>query len=215
MTSLPPDIDTLEAVTLLGSPTEGFVLVSEDYDEGDYTVTPTTPFVPKNGGEKCDYKPCLENQPPCYKLAASTGCLCPGFTLNSSPPEAPDLRSVTLNGSDVIVHWCAPLSLITGYIVTVGGQENYIFPKEQRHGNIGTVENVVRVCISAMNSAGESGASCTMYQPTDSSIPLKAGLIGGALGFLLLLMLVVLVWRRRRQRKQEASISLGEAGHRQ
>lgn len=211
MTSLPPDIDPLEAVTLLGSPTEGFVLVSEDYE--DYTVAPATPFVPKNGGEKCVYNHCLENEPPCFELATLTGCLCPGLTLHNVPPEVPELESVIWNGSDVIVKWCAPLSFITGYVVTVGGQEKHAFGSESRSGSIGEVENLVQVCVSAVNDAGESHASCTMYEPTETSVPLKVGLIVGFLGLLLLLILVVLVWRRRRQRKQEANISLGDTGY--
>lgn len=204
-TSQPLEFDPLEAVTLLGSPTEGFVIVPEDYGYLDYTSTTSVPKIPTN--ERCDYKPCLDDQPSCYELSTTTGCLCPGFTLNNMPPIAPDLRSVTWNGSEVVVKWCEPLSFVLEYVVTVGGQEKHTFGREKRSGNVGQVENVVQVCVSAVNDSGESDASCVMYQPEDRSLPLTVGLIGGALGLLLVLLLVILLWRRRRQRKQEADIS--------
>ncbi|XP_020778768.1 LRRN4 C-terminal-like protein [Boleophthalmus pectinirostris] len=209
MTSQPPEFGPLDSVTLLGSPTEGFVIVPEEYDDvDDYTVISTVPLVPTHGVlERCDYKPCLENQPSCYELSASFGCLCPGLSTNKVPPEAPNLGLVTLNGSDVTVAWCEPLSYVTGYIVTVGGQEKYTFSKDKRSGSIGQVDDVVQVCVSAVNDAGKSKASCTMYEPSDRSLPLKVGLIGGVLVLLVVLLMVALIWRRRRQRKQEAHIS--------
>ncbi|KAK7925513.1 hypothetical protein WMY93_007823 [Mugilogobius chulae] len=210
MTSQSPEFDPLEAVTLLGSPTEGYVFVPEYFDDFDSTVTSSVPFIPTHSGDafkRCDYKPCLENQPSCYELSASTGCLCPGFTLNNVLPESPSLKTVTLNGSEVIVEWCEPLSYVTDYVVTVGGQEKHTFSRDKRRGSIGQVDNVIQVCVSALNNAGESGASCTMYQPKDTSLPLKIGLVGGVLVLLAVLLMVVLVWRRRRQRKQEAHIS--------
>lgn len=203
--SQPPEFDPLDAVTLLGSPTEGFVLVTEDYGELDYTTATSVPVIPTN--ERCDYKPCLDGQPSCYELSMTTGCLCPGFTLNNIPPEAPPLGSVTWNGTEVIVKWCEPLSDVSEYVVTVGGQDRHTFDATKRSGGIGQVDNVVQVCVSALNEAGESRPSCVMYQPEDRSLPLTVGLVGGALGLLLVLLLVVLVWRRRRQRKQEAHIT--------
>lgn len=204
-TSPPPEFAPLDAVTLLGSPTEGFVIVSEEDFDVDYTTTLPVPIIPTN--ERCDYKPCLDDQPSCYELTTTTGCLCPGFTLNNEPPLAPDLRSVTWNGSEVVVKWCEPLSEVLEYVVTVGGQERHVFGREKRSGSVGQVDNIAQVCVSAVNDAGESGASCVMYQPEDGSLPLTVGLIGGALGLLLVLLLGALVWRRQRQRKQEADIS--------
>lgn len=200
-----PEFDPLDAVTLLGSPTEGFVMVPEDYGEMDYTTTLSTPIIASN--ERCDYKPCLDDQPSCYELSITIGCLCPGYALSDEPPLPPDLRSVTWNGSEVIVKWCEPLSYISQYIVRVGGQETHTFSREKRSGSIGQVDNIAQVCVSAVNDAGEGGASCLMYHPEDRSLPLTVGLVGGALGLLLVLLLGVLVWRRQRQRKQEANIS--------
>lgn len=205
-TSQPPEFDNLDAVTLLGSPTEGYVHVPEDYGYMDDATTSSVPIIiPTN--ERCDYKPCLDDQPSCYELSVTTGCLCPGFTLNKIAPEAPSLGPVAWNGSEVIVKWCEPLSYVSEYVVTVGGQEKYRFSREKRSGSIGQVDNIAQVCVSAVNEAGESAASCVMYQPEDRSLPLTVGLIGGALGLLLVLLLGVLVWRRRKQRKQEADIS--------
>ncbi|XP_070773506.1 leucine-rich repeat neuronal protein 4 [Enoplosus armatus] len=197
--------------------TEALVLPPDDYYEDD-TVTPILPkrVSPVEGTlTRCNYKPCLEGQIPCADLAASTGCLCPGFTLYDVAPEAPNLKSVSWNGSEVVIQWCAPSSHVTAYIVTVGGQERQTFGKDQRSGGVGDIDHISEVCVVAVNDAGDSDGSCLMFQPRDSSLPLKAGLIGGALGFLLLLLLAVLLWRHKRQRKQEASISMHDTAETQ
>ncbi|XP_053297354.1 LRRN4 C-terminal-like protein [Pleuronectes platessa] len=190
---------------------EALRLSTEDYDQFDDT---TTTLVPERGlpdvaaPQRCNYDPCLEGQVSCSVLRASTKCLCPGHTLHNQAPEAPDLRSVSWNGSDVVIQWCAPYSYVTTYLVTVGGQQRQIFGKEKRSGGLGLIETIAEVCVVAENESGSSPGSCMMYHPRDSSLPLKAGLTGGALGFLLLLLLAVLLWRHKRQRKQEASISM-------
>lgn len=180
------------------------------YDDGvtDPSIVPDT--VSPGGGtsQKCDYDSCLENQPSCAVLAATTGCLCPGLTTHKKIPLVPDLRTVSWNGSDVVVKWCAPNSDITNYIVRVEGQRSWKFGKDQRSGRVGDIDHIAKVCVVAVNDAGESEGSCMMYHPRDKSLPLKAGLIGGALGFLLLLLLAVLIWRHKRQRKQEAGLSM-------
>lgn len=178
---------------------------NDDYNQFDDPVTTIVPkMVPSVGGplQRCDYNPCLETQVPCAVLSKSTGCLCPGFTLNNMVPDAPSLKSVSWNGSEVVVRWCAPYSYVSAYVVTVGGQERKRFGKDQRSGGVDNIDHIAEVCVIAVNDAGEKG-SCMMYQPRDNSLPLKAGLIGGALGFLLLLLLAVLLWRHRRQRRQQ------------
>lgn len=189
----------------------GFSLPPNDYYE-EYTVTPVSPrrASPEEGTSKrCDYDRCLESQAPCAELAASTGCSCPGFTWHNVAPEAPLLKSVSWNGSEVVLQWCAPLSYVTSYSVTVGGQERQKFEEGRRSGAVGDIDNIAKVCVVAVNEVGESEGSCMMYQPRDNNLPLTAGLIGGALGLLLLLLLAVLLWRRnKRQRKQQASISM-------
>lgn len=195
----------------LGFSTEDPFSTSEDYSEETYPVSTELPDVaPPTGGppKRCDYNPCLENQVPCDKLAAAYRCLCPGSTLQNEAPLAPRLESVSWNGSEVVIKWCAPYSYVTGYLATVGEVERKRFGKAQRTGGLGNVEHISKVCVAAVNNAGVSKASCQMYQTPDSSLPLKAGLIGGALGLLLLLLLVVLLWRHKRQRKQQAGISM-------
>lgn len=189
-------------------------LSSEDYYDLEEQTTAAPPtFVSPDGQNRqpCDYNPCRDNQLPCAKLSVSTGCLCPGFTLNNVAPEAPSLRSVSWNGSEVVLQWCAPYSYVTAYVVMVGGQERQRFGKDQRSGGVGAIDHISEVCVVAVNYAGDSDGSCMMYQPRDNSLPLKAGLIGGTLGLLLLLLLAVLLWRHKRQRKQEASISMHNA----
>lgn len=180
----------------------------DDDDDDNVTTVVSSRTEPPVTPEQCKYDPCLEDQTPCADLAASTGCWCPGYTLHNVPPGAPSLTSASWNGSEVVVRWCAPYSYVTDFVVTVGGQVVGKFGKDRRSGGVGKVDQVSKVCVAAVNDAGNSDGSCTMYQPGDSSLPLKAGLIGGALGFLLLLLLAILLWRHRRQRKQEASISM-------
>lgn len=188
-------------------------LTPEDYEleEDVSTVSPRTRAPVVGPLKPCDYKPCLENQVPCAELAASTRCLCPGFTLHTEIPDEPDLRSVSWNGSEVVVRWCAPNSYITAYHVTVGGQERRRFGRDQRSGGVGAIEDVSQVCLVAVNNAGASRASCKMYRNGDSRLSLRAGLIGGALGLLLLTLLLVLLLRRKRQRKEQAAVSMHEA----
>lgn len=206
-------MDPTRPLTPRGFSTEDFVLPSDDYYD-DITVSQITlSTVSPNAGTpgQCNYKPCLEDQIPCPDLAASTGCLCPGFTPHNMVPEAPNLKSVSWNGSQVEIQWCAPNSYVTAYSVTVGGEERHRFRKDQRRGGLGDIDHISKVCVVAVNDAGDSEGACKMYHPRDSSMALKAGLIGGALGFLLLLLLGVLLWRHKRQRKQEASISMHDA----
>ncbi|XP_028278347.1 leucine-rich repeat neuronal protein 4 [Parambassis ranga] len=198
--------------------TESLNLPSDDYYDDVDTVSPVIPIrVSPNEQtfKPCDYSPCTEGQTPCPKLSAATGCLCPGFTLHDTPPEAPNLRSVSWNGSDVVLQWCAPYSHVIAYVVTVGGQERQAFREDKRSGAVGAIDHISQVCIVAVNEAGPSDGTCMMYQPKGNRLPLTAGLIGGALGLLLLVLLAVLLWRHRRQRKYEASISMHSAAESQ
>ncbi|KAM6907151.1 leucine-rich repeat neuronal protein 4 [Xenentodon cancila] len=192
-------------------------VVSDNYYDYDDPTTPVASAgaTAKDGViQQCDYSPCREKQIPCEQLA-STGCLCPGFTLYDRTPSPPDLRTVSWNGSEVVLHWCAPYSYVTSYIVIVGGEEKQKFESDQRRGALGEIDHITDVCVAAVNDAGTSDWSCMMYQPSDNKLPLTAGLIGGALGLLLLLLLVVLLWRRRRQRKQEVRVSMSNSAGRQ
>ncbi|XP_028451249.1 leucine-rich repeat neuronal protein 4 [Perca flavescens] len=205
----------MRPLTPRGVSTEAPAPTLEDYSHDDATdedadnhAGPTT-VTPYGGtSDKCKYNPCLESQTPCAVLAASSGCTCRGSTLHNERPLAPELKSVSWNGSEVVLKWCAPYSYVTGYKVTVVGEDTQVFGKDRRSGGVGDVDKIAEVCVVAVNDVGNSTPSCLTYQPKDRSLPLKAGLIGGALGFLLLLLLAVLLWRHKRQRKQEASISM-------
>ncbi|XP_020321770.1 leucine-rich repeat neuronal protein 4 [Oncorhynchus kisutch] len=184
---------------------------NDDYDlNWDTTPPPPTPSRGTNP-QSCDYNPCRELQTPCAQLAASSGCLCPGVSGPHVAPEPPDLKRLSMEGPGVVVQWCAPLSVVTHYEVVVGTLEPLVFGEDKRSGVVGKVGQGVEVCVVAVNDAGVSERqrrSCTMYQPPgDSSLALKAGLIGGALGLLLLLSLAVLLWRYRARRKADARIT--------
>uniref|UniRef100_A0A3Q3MCR8 Uncharacterized protein n=1 Tax=Mastacembelus armatus TaxID=205130 RepID=A0A3Q3MCR8_9TELE len=203
--------DPLRSLRPRGFSNKALDFSTEDYDRLEDTVTSSLPNrVSTYGGtpQHCVYNPCLENQIPCAEQAAYSGCLCPGFTLHNKAPQAPDLKSVFWNGSEVVIQWCAPYSYVKTYIVTKDGQNSQKFEKDKRSATVGTIDHITEVCVFAENDSGTSNGSCMTYHPRDNSLALKAGLIGGALGFLLLLLLAVLLWRHRRQRKQEASISM-------
>ncbi|XP_061558548.1 leucine-rich repeat neuronal protein 4-like isoform X2 [Phycodurus eques] len=179
-----------------------------DTEDDITTIPPKTVSANRGTLKRCDYNPCEIDQPPCAEVAATNHCLCPGFTSHLEAPQVPFLKTVSWNGSDVVLRWCAPYSLVKAYRVTVGGTERQRFGMHRRSGGVGLIENVSEVCVVALNDAGDSEASCMMYQPRDHSLPLKAGLIGGALGLLLLFLLAVLLWRRRQQRRLQTGISL-------
>ncbi|XP_071396398.1 LRRN4 C-terminal-like protein [Centroberyx affinis] len=197
-------------LTPRGSENAAAELPPEDYyDTPEDTVTTRPPrrvFLTGSKPQQCDYDACLEMQPPCADQAASTGCLCRGTTLDNVAPEAPALKKVSREGSEVVIRWCAPYSYVTAYKVTVGGEERE-FGEGQRSFSAGRIDDTVEVCVVAVNDAGASEGSCTMYKPEGSSVSLKAGLIGGALGFLLLFSLAVLLWRHRVRRKSGVRIS--------
>ncbi|KAM6970023.1 leucine-rich repeat neuronal protein 4 [Aplochiton taeniatus] len=190
-------------------------LPPDDYYEDLYgTATTSQPYVVPQASrepQQCDYDVCLELQPPCAQLALSSGCLCPGVSLNREAPETPTLNRVSKQGTEVVARWCAPYSDVTYYKVTVGGQERLEVAQDQRSVPVGKIESGAEVCVVAVNDAGASTPgeeSCRIYKaPGDSSVALKAGLISGALGCLLLLLLAVLLWRHRAQRKAGPRIS--------
>ncbi|XP_028323033.1 leucine-rich repeat neuronal protein 4 [Gouania willdenowi] len=201
-----------ESFGLHGAPSEDPGIPPVDYYEGeDPTSGPPKVVTLSPGGrtlQRCDYSPCLEEQPPCEELAASMGCLCPGFTLYTVAPQAPDIKSVWWNGSEVVLRWCAPYSFVTAYVVTAGGQVRQTFGPQQRSGSLGVMEEQTQVCVLALNEAGRSQGSCATFRPPGRGLPLTAGLVGGALGLLVLVLLGVLLWRHRKQRKHEVSVTV-------
>ncbi|XP_037322578.2 leucine-rich repeat neuronal protein 4 [Pungitius pungitius] len=211
-TSRVPEKDPVRPQTPRGMEYD-YKFPTEDYSDH----TPATPSTPKreppNGGasKRCPYDTCLEGQVPCAALASSTGCRCPGSTLFNEVPEAPELKSLSLNGSDVVARWCAPNSYVTAYVVSVGGEDRRTFARERRSGPLGHVDAAAEVCVASVNDAGRSGGSCLEHRPAGGGLPLTAGLVGGGLGFLLFSVLAVLLWRRKRQRKREAGISVHDA----
>ncbi|XP_027887717.1 leucine-rich repeat neuronal protein 4 [Xiphophorus couchianus] len=184
-----------------GVPPRGPVFPTDDYSIYEDVSTPAMTTDARTF-QWCDYHECNENQTPCQDLADSFGCLCPGISLPDQHPESPTLSSVSWNGSAVVVRWCAPPSYVTSYVVTMKGREKQIVKEDQRSTTLNQIDHKAEVCVAAINDAGESGWSCMEYTPASNSLPLAAGLIGGALGLLLLILLVVLLCRRRRQKKK-------------
>ncbi|KAM9781763.1 LRRN4 C-terminal-like protein [Syngnathus typhle] len=192
-------------------PSEALEIPPDEYYDTEQDVTTVAAAAvstDRGTSKKCDYNPCKEDQPDCITLKNIHHCSCPGSTSHLEAPQPPLLRTAKWNGSSVVLSWCAPSSFVKAYRVTVGGIERQMFGKDRRSGGVGLIENISEVCVVALNDAGESEASCMLYQPKDRSLFLTAGLIGGALALLLLFLLALLLWRRRQQRKHQNSITV-------
>ncbi|XP_067312790.1 LRRN4 C-terminal-like protein [Pseudorasbora parva] len=163
-----------------------FIEVEDDYDDesSKTTHTPQSPGVTTTTrgsiSQLCDYDPCVVQTTPCNKISAQTGCLCPGLTGPEERPKTPELREVKLDGSgEAVVHWCAPLSSVTYYNVTLNeGKELKIFREHQRNGVIPGLKIGETVCVAAGNEAGLSEKSCARYEPPQpDQAALSAGII--------------------------------------
>lgn len=200
---------------------------SDDYDDdysegGDHsTHPPRTPPISTAGPEPtlCDYDPCMEQQVPCKQLSAQDGCLCPGLTGPDEPPHAPLLKKLVPAGNGEMgaeVWWCAPESVVSSYRVVVEGQEgrSLNFRENLRSGLIGELPVGVKVCVEAVNEGGTSVPeenSCQTYNAQEPyNQTLRAGVIGGGVGFLLLLSVsAVICWRWRFCRKARGNSTEG------
>ncbi|XP_053735484.1 leucine-rich repeat neuronal protein 4 [Synchiropus splendidus] len=183
-----------------------------DYDKFDEEVKAVTVRTTKSRMETrlCPYDPCSEDQQPCHILAQQTKCLCPGMSGPNERPHSARLHSfqqVSSGSRNVEVHWCAPSSVVTEYLVVIEGiRENLKFPATSRKGVVGTLESGTKVCVVAVNSAGQSGASefsCMRYDtPSSLDYNVMAGVIGGGIVLLLLLVIAsVVIWKLRMNKK--------------
>ncbi|XP_048885769.1 leucine-rich repeat neuronal protein 4 [Brienomyrus brachyistius] len=164
--------------------------------------------------ELCDYDPCRDQQTPCTQLSFESGCLCPGLSGPNVLPQAPHLKSVHREGSEVVARWCAPASEVQQYRVTVEPGIFQLFEEISRKGSLGNLVPGTKVCVEAINRAGISNPSkysCTRYEPKGTdNLALKAGLIAGGLILLLLLSVVAfLLWRRKLHKEGSGSVGLG------
>ncbi|KAL6463300.1 hypothetical protein MHYP_G00276910 [Metynnis hypsauchen] len=190
----------------------------DDYnDDDDISPSPATKPVPP-AAKQCNYDLCKEQQPSCQQIAAATGCSCPGMRGPHEVPEPPQLRWLSLEGSDrVVVHWCAPTSTVTHYLVQVEGQKEVLEAGEKsRKIGLGKVASGAEVCVLAVNKVGVSSKekhSCTHFQPesSESGLALRLGIIGGVVALLVVLTLALLLWRSRTRRKTLARTETGGA----
>ncbi|KAJ8337943.1 hypothetical protein SKAU_G00369090 [Synaphobranchus kaupii] len=178
----------------------------EDEEENIRTHNSQPQAPTQKTSQPCDYDPCQDQQVPCSQLSALSGCLCPGVTGPQERPEAPSLGKIVQEGSETVVTWCAPPSTVSSYRVTVDDGQPLVFGERLRRAALGELEAGTRVCVEAVNKAGASGpspGSCREYEPQGGGgSSLKAGVIGGGLGFLLLLSLAaLLLWKYNTCRK--------------
>lgn len=170
-------------------------------DEEPTSPSPKLPPPSAQEPQLCHYNPCLENQEPCIDISERTGCLCPGVSRANVPPHAPRinvLRPIS-DGEDrgkVEVQWCAPSSIVSKYRVVFqdSGKKPLEFPAFLRKGSIGELDVGDKVCVEAVNKAGQSVPtefSCQRYDlPGSSDQRLLAGVIGGGVTLILILIIV-------------------------
>ncbi|XP_024138721.1 LRRN4 C-terminal-like protein [Oryzias melastigma] len=171
----------------------------------------------------CKYDACLEDQEPCDQLAMKFGCLCPGMSGSEIAPHPPFIKALLPvtdgdNRGKIEVQWCAPSSEVTSYRVVVEGTNIPALEvgKASRKGLVGSLEVGTKVCVEAVNDAGQSTPSefsCKRYDHTGSSgHELLALVIGGGIGLLLLLIVTsVIFWKFQlcRKAKRPSSNRLG------
>lgn len=183
----------------------------DDYGEETTTVTVSPSLSSTIAPElnPCDYDMCVEQQQTCRDLAEVENCLCPGLSNVLTRPSAPLISDLIQQGSrGVVVHWCAPTSIITSYNVRVKDKGRVINNAVvEQHKRVLVLENVeagAMVCVQAVNNGGVSEEDCANFEPkhSDSGLALKLGIIGGVVvGLILLLILALLLWRHKRRQK--------------
>lgn len=185
----------------------------DDYDvlEDSTTEPPSSSSTTSEDTEYdiCDYSMCVEHQQTCPELAAVTGCFCPGLErlLPPSSPTLPDLTQQDDKG--VLVHWCAPTSIVTHYKVVVKGKDKVEEIQVEEKKRTTVLRNVAvgaLVCVEAVNKFGVSKQSCATFKPqhSDPGLALKLGIIGGVVGLIVLLILALLLWRHKKRRESSA-----------
>lgn len=213
----------------------GLGSVEDDYDEDDpdYPSSPPelvssvkTPLL-RRDPQPCKYDPCLENQEPCAQLSKETGCVCPGMSGADKLPHAPVIQALlpVSEGEDrgkIEVQWCAPSSVVSLYRVTVEGSdgETLEFGDNSRRGVVGSLEVGTKVCVEAVNPAGQSAPSefsCKRYSAPQSSdfSPFVLLIGGGVLLLLLLVIVAVILWRYKKcqKAKRDSTDGLGNPSY--
>lgn len=205
-----------------------------DYEDEDSHSRPPkilasmrTPFLHREP-QLCQYDSCSENQEPCALLAEATGCLCPGVSGPDEPPHAPRIETLlpVSEGKDrgkIEVQWCAPSSVVSSYRVVVEGRDGEVleYANALRRGVVGSLEVGTKVCVEAVNDAGQSAAtefSCKRYEAPESSDQkvLTWVILGGVVILLLLFVIAgVILWKCQicRKAKRDSTDGLGNPSY--
>lgn len=209
--------------------------IGSDYGDDDYSEDPSAPpkvLTPvkttllRHGTQPCQYDSCLENQEPCAQLSANTGCLCPGVSGADVPPHSPRIKALQpiSTGEDrgkVEVQWCAPFSVVSAYKVVIQGSkgDTLEFQAASRRGLVGSLDAGTKVCVEAVNKAGQSitsDFSCMRYDPPESTDhDLLVGAIVGVALLLLLIVVFVILWKYRlcQRAKRNSADGLGNPSY--
>nr|XP_055055731.1 LRRN4 C-terminal-like protein [Misgurnus anguillicaudatus] len=189
---------------------------TEDYDDLEDISTEPPRISPTEYEDReenrCQYDSCVEQQETCINLQTATGCFCPGLSSFQTPPSPPkELKLSEEDGKGVVVHWCAPDTIVTHYIIKVEGKDkvmekNFTVDEKKRMAVLGDVAVGMHVCVEAVNFAlarGNNSQSCMQFEPqtSDSGLALKLGIIGGVVGLLVVLSLALLLCRHKKLQK--------------
>lgn len=189
--------------------TEDYSVLEDPTTEPPSSSSTTTEDTERNF---CDYNMCVEHQQTCTDLAIVTGCFCPGLDI-LSPPSPPTISYLTQqDDKGVLVHWCAPTSIVSHYKVLVKDKDSVReIPMEEKKRTT-VLRNVTAgalVCVVAVNKNGvseENKQSCATFKPQHpvSGLALKLGIIGGVVGLIVLLILGLLLWRHKKRRESSS-----------
>ncbi|XP_051967700.1 leucine-rich repeat neuronal protein 4-like [Xyrauchen texanus] len=193
-------------------PSDGIEDYYNEFEDAEPPSSSPTQFEdPENN--QCLYDMCVEQQETCLNLSIKARCLCPGLSGHDIRPSAPRLLKLSEeDGKGVVVHWCAPTSMVSYYVIWVYAKDIHKtiqVEEKKRTALLGDVETGVRVCVQAVNSAGLSEheiQACTTFEPqhSHSGLALKLGIIGGVVGLIVLLLLAILLWRHKTRHKSSA-----------
>ncbi|XP_008571049.1 PREDICTED: leucine-rich repeat neuronal protein 4 [Galeopterus variegatus] len=191
------------------------ILLLDDYREEEEEGTMEGVEAPPQD-VPCDYHPCKHLQTPCAQLQRRQRCRCPGLSGEDTIPDPPKLQGVSeMTDTSVLVHWCAPNSVVHGYQIRYSAEGRAgnqsvlggIYATARQHPLYGlSPATTYRVCVLAANRAGLSQprasgwrSGCVVFTTKPSFVLIFAGLCAAS-GLLLVSTLVLAACLCRRSR---------------
>ncbi|XP_003476448.2 leucine-rich repeat neuronal protein 4 [Cavia porcellus] len=182
------------------------ILLDDSEEEGTEEGTKEVVSTPYQS-IPCDYDSCRHLQTPCAELQRRSQCACPGLTREDTVPDPPRLQRLSeVTDTSVLVHWCAPYSIVHTYQIQysvegeVGNQSvvGDIYATAREHPLYGLSPGTTyRVCVVAANTAGLSQLQTMGWKRPCTTVTTKPSLkailmtLGTACGLLLISTVVL------------------------